>query len=304
MQPEQSEDGDPLSGALSDFIGARPRLFGIAYRMLGSAADAEDIVQNVWMRWQGANRTAIRDATAFLVTTTTRLAINVAQSARSRRESYIGPWLPEPVETSTDPRLGAERGEALELAVLVLLEKLSPRERAAYILRDAFDYPYEEIAEILRLDEANVRKLVSRARAHVSENRRAPVPMGEQSRLLRAFIAAARNGDLSELESLLSPDVVSYSDGGGVVTAARIPVTGRAKVAKFVAKATSNLWQGVRLEWMEVNGQEAVAILHGDTLGGMATIGASAEGIDQIMWMMKPSKLSSISQFLRASREA
>lgn len=302
MQPEQCEDGDPLGGALSDFIGARPRLFGIAYRMLGSAADAEDIVQNVWMRWQGADRTAIRDATAFLVTMTTRLAINVAQSARSRRETYIGPWLPEPVETSSDPRLGAERGEALELAVLVLLEKLSPKERAAYILREAFNYPYEQIADILRLDEANIRKLVSRARTHISENRRAPVPVGEQSRLLRAFIAAARNGDLAELESLFAPNVVSYSDGGGVVTAARIPVIGRVKVAKFVAKATSKFWNGVSLEWMEVNGQAAVAILRGDTIGGMATIGASEQGIDEIMWMMKPSKLSSISLFLRTSR--
>src|SRR5262249_33858638 len=127
--------------ALSAFVRARPRLFGIAYRMLGSAAEAEDIVQDAWLRWQATDRSAVLDAAAFLATTTTRLALNVVQSARSSRETYVGPWLPEPVDTSADPHLGAERGEALGLAVLVLMEKLSPMERAAYVLREAFDYP-------------------------------------------------------------------------------------------------------------------------------------------------------------------
>src|SRR5678816_296145 len=119
--------------ALSVFVDVRPRLFGIAYRMLGSAVEAEDIVQDAWMRWQSTNRSVVQNAPAFLVTTTTRLAINVAESARTRHETYVGPWLPEPVDTSSDPRLGAERGEALEFAVLLLLEKLTPTERAAYI---------------------------------------------------------------------------------------------------------------------------------------------------------------------------
>ena len=126
---------------LSAFLSVRRRLFGIAYRMLGSTTEAEDLVQDVWMRWQTTDRTAVRDAAAFLVTTTTRLAINVLQSARARRETYIGPWLPEPVDTSSDPGLGAERNEALQYAVMVLLEKLTAKERAAYILREAFDYP-------------------------------------------------------------------------------------------------------------------------------------------------------------------
>ncbi len=126
---------------LSQFISARPRLFGIAYRMLGSAAEAEDILQDVWLRWQAADRNAVLDPPAFLATITTRLAINLAQSARLRRESYVGTWLPEPVDTANDPCLGAERGEAVEFAVLLLLETLSPTERAAYILREAFDYP-------------------------------------------------------------------------------------------------------------------------------------------------------------------
>jgi len=157
---------------VSVFEGVRPRLFGIAYRMLGSAAEAEDIVQDAWLRWQGTDRTAVVDPPAFLATTTTRLAITFAQSARSRRETYIGPWLPEPVDTSGDPRLGAERAEALEFAVLLLLEKLSPTERAAYILREAFDYSYDQIAHTIRSTEANARQLVSRARKHISDGRR------------------------------------------------------------------------------------------------------------------------------------
>ena len=168
--------------------------------MLGSAAEAEDIVQDVWVRWQTTDRSVVRDAAAFLATMTTRLAINVMQSARSRRETYVGPWLPEPVDTSADPGLGAERGEALELGVLILLEKLSPAERAAYILREAFDYAYRDIADTLRLQEPNARQLVTRARQRVANGRRTPANATEQRRLLAAFIVAAKNGDVAGLE--------------------------------------------------------------------------------------------------------
>src|SRR5947199_4390354 len=185
---------------LSAFALVRPRLFGIAYRMLGSAAEAEDIIQDVWLRWQSVDRSAVLDPPAFLATTATRLAINLAQSARSRREMYVGPWLPEPVDTSTDPQLGAERAQALEFAVLLLLEKLPPTERAAYILREAFDYPYRQIAEILQLEEANTRQLVTRARQHIAEGRNKPVSSEEHQRLLEAFIIAAQKGDLATLE--------------------------------------------------------------------------------------------------------
>jgi RNA polymerase sigma-70 factor (ECF subfamily) len=184
---------------LSAFLTVRRRLFGIAYRMLGSAADAEDIVQDVWVRWQTTDRTVVRDPAAFLVTTTTRLTINVVQSARCRRETYVGSWLPEPVDASADPGSRAERGEALQLAVLVLLEKLSPAERTAYVLREAFDYPYRDIAGILRLEEANTRQLVTRARQHVVDGRRAPVSSAEHARLLAAFNAAAQSGDVGAL---------------------------------------------------------------------------------------------------------
>jgi RNA polymerase sigma-70 factor (TIGR02957 family) len=281
---------------LSVFVSLRPRLFGIAYRMLGSAAEAEDIVQDVWLRWQSTNRSVILNPSAYLATTTTRLCINAATSARVRRETYVGPWLPEPVDTSADPRLGAERDEALKLAILVLLEKLSPTERAAYVLREAFDYPYCQIGDILRMEEANVRQLVSRARKHVAEGRRTSVSSAEQRRLLAAFLDAARQGDMAALEGLFAEDVTSYSDGGGMVRAARVPVCGRERVAKFISSLAAHFWTGVTLQWMEVNGQSSVLILRECAAVALATIDASERGIDQIMWLMRPSKLAAVSK--------
>jgi RNA polymerase sigma factor (sigma-70 family) len=196
---------------LSAFLSVRPRLFGIAYRMLRSATEAEDIVQDAWVRWQTADRSVVRDARAFLATTTTRLAINVIQSARSRRESGIGTQLPEPVDTKADPALETERSEALELAVLILLEKLTPTERAAYVLREALDYRYREIANILRLKEANTRQLVTRARQRLADGRRAPVSSAEQQRFVKAFISAAQQGDVAGLEGLVTSGLVSTS---------------------------------------------------------------------------------------------
>ena len=196
-QPRLNANDDD---GLSAFLRARPRLFAIAYRMLGSAAEAEDIVQDVWVRWQTADRSPVRNSLAFLVAATTRLAINVIHSARARREISSGSWLPELVDTTTDPGLWAERAEALNAAMVLLLEKLSPTERAAYVLREAFNYPHRDIAVILRVEEANARQLVTRARAHVSGGRRAPVNPAEQRQLLKAFIGAARTGDLARLE--------------------------------------------------------------------------------------------------------
>src|SRR5215475_2556345 len=279
---------------LSAFAPVRPRLFGIAYRMLGSAAEAEDVVQDVWMRWQSTNRNGIENPPAYLATTTTRLCINLAQSAHSRRETYVGTWLPEPVDTGADPGIGAERGEALKLAVLMLLEKLSPTERAAYVLREAFDYPYEEIACILQMEEANVRQLVCRARKHIADGRRASVSLAEQRRFLEAFIAAAQKGDMACLEGLFAEDVVSYSDGGGLVRAAGVPVTGRKKVATFIAALSTWCWKGVTVDWVETNGQAAVLLMRDGVPIGL-TIDASAQGINEIMWFLRPSKLAAIS---------
>src|SRR5215471_8348254 len=201
--PADAEMGKYDDG-LSAFVRVRARLFGIAYRMLGSAAEADDVVQDVWLRWQSTDRSVVENPPAYLATTTTRLCINLIQSAHSRRETYTGTWLPEPVDTSSDPALGAERGEALKLAVQELLEKLSPTERAAYVLREAFDYPYRQIADILQMEEANTRQLVSRARKHIADGRRTPVSSDEQRRFLEAFIGAAQKGDLAGLEGLFA----------------------------------------------------------------------------------------------------
>jgi len=206
---------------LATFLRVRPRLFGIAYRMLGSAAEAEDIVQDAWLRWQAADRSSVRDAAAFLATTTTRLAINVMQSARSRRETYVAPGQTEPIDTSANPGVGAERGEALELGVRVLLEKLSPTERAAYILREAFDYAYRDIANVLRLAETNARQVVTRARQHIASDRTTATSSTERKRLLEGFLAAAQNGDVASLERLFASDLVSTSDGCRLVRSAR-----------------------------------------------------------------------------------
>lgn len=192
--------------ALSTFLKVRRRLFGIAYRMLGSSAAAEDVVQDVWVRWQMADRHVVRDAAAFLATTATRLAINVIQSARSRHETCAGPWLPEPVDTSSDQVVRAERADALARAVSVLIERLSPAERAAYILREAFDYSYRDIADILRVQEANARQLVTRARHHVVEGPGTHAQAAEQRRLLAAFSAATEGGDAAPLVDLLATE--------------------------------------------------------------------------------------------------
>jgi hypothetical protein len=198
------------------------------------------------------------------------------------------------VDTLADPRLGAERGEALSLAVLLLPEKLSPTERAAYILREAFDYEYTGFAGILQIDEANARQLVSRARKHIADGRRAPVDASEQRRLLGAFLDAAQRGNMTALENLFAADVTSYADGGGVVRAARIPVVGRERVAKFIASFASHFWNGLTLEWVETNGQPSVLLLRDGVAVALATVDASAEGIHQILWIMRPSKLASL----------
>src|SRR5215831_6763818 len=292
-----AEAGEHDDG-LSAFAGVRPRLFGIAYRMLGSASEAEDVVQDVWLRWQSSNRKAVEHPPAFLATTTTRICINLAQSAQKRHETYVGTWLPEPVDTSSDPGLGAERSEALKLAVLLLLEKLSPTERAAYVLREAFDYSYDQIASILQMEEANVRQLVSRARKHIADGRRASVTSNEQRRFLEAFIAAAQKGDMTALEGLLAEDVVSYSDGGGLVRAAGVPVSGREHVATFIAAVSRCCWKGVTLDWVETNGQTTVLVSRDGIPFGL-TVDACEQGIHEIMWFLRPSKLAAVSKVKR-----
>ncbi|WP_217214272.1 RNA polymerase sigma-70 factor [Streptomyces sp. AC550_RSS872] len=286
------DDTGSLDRAAGQFMAARPQLFGIAYRILGSAVEAEDIVQEAWVRWQNTDRAGIKEPAAFLATVTSRLAINLAQSARMRRESYTGPWLPEPVDTRADPQLGAERAEALDLAVLLLLEKLNPVERAAYVLREAFDYPYQRIADILETNEAHTRQLVSRARKHLAAERRQPVGDGVHRRLLEVFLDAARTGSLSVLEDVLTDDVVSYTDGGGMRGASRIPVVGRPRVAKYLAAFAPRFWPPTEVRWVEANGRPAVLVTAGGNPVALLCVDVSARGIERIMWVMSPDKLA------------
>jgi RNA polymerase sigma factor (sigma-70 family) len=195
----------------ASFEAVRPRLFGIAYRTLESAADADDVVQDAWIRWQGTDRNQVRDAPAFLATTTKRLALNVVQSARARHETFFQPWHPEQVDAQADPRLGAERREELEHALLTLSEKLSQSERAAYVLREAFDYPYRRIADVLATSEANARQLVTRGRVRLAGGRRRHVGAAELQRFVDAFVDAAQTGELMTLERLLAADVDASS---------------------------------------------------------------------------------------------
>jgi RNA polymerase sigma-70 factor, ECF subfamily len=191
-------DADTVS-----FVHVRPRLFGIARRVLGSASDADDIVQEAWIRWHESDRSLVRDPAAFLATTTTRLALNVGQSARARRETDFGERLVDLVDSGADPVRGAEQREALARALWTVLETLSPTERAVYVLREGFDYPHRRIAEALGLSEANARQLVTRARRHIAGEPRWTVHTGEHARLVDAFIAAAQTGDLAGLEEQL-----------------------------------------------------------------------------------------------------
>ena len=184
------------------FEAVRPRLFGVAYRILGGAAEAEEVVQDTWIRWHGTDRRAVRNATAFLTTASTRLALNIADSARARHEAANG-WMPEPIDAGADPTVEVEDDEALELAVRTLSERHSPSERAVFVLREAFDYPYRQVADVLGLSEANARQLLVRARARLASGRR-PAAGGDHRRLLAAFTAAADTGDLAPLEDLLA----------------------------------------------------------------------------------------------------
>ena len=280
--------------ALAAFEEARPRLFGIAYRMMGTVTEAEDLVQEAWVRWQGADHDAVLEPAAFLATTVTRLALTELESARARRVRYVGPWLPEPVDTASDPALGAERAEALSFAMLVLLERLSPAERAVYVLHEAFDYPYRRVAEVLQTSEANARQLGSRARAHLERVRTASVSDAERQRLLAAFLAAAQEGDLERLESVLAEDVIALSDGGGAVLAARKPVVGRERVAPFLLGVLEKFAADLEHVPASYNGELAFVSMRGDDPIAVWTLDIGPDGIRGFYNVMNPAKLSRI----------
>ncbi|NYE39575.1 RNA polymerase sigma-70 factor [Streptomyces fulvorobeus] len=245
----------------------RPVLAGVAYRMLGRVADAEDVVQEAWLRWSSADREDVREPRAYLVRVTTRLAIDRLRHLQSRREAYVGPWLPEPVVTDFGPRVPdtAERAilaESVSMAVLVVLESLSPLERAVFVLREAFGFPYAEIADALDRTEAAVRQLAGRAKRHVEEGRpRYDVDPAERRDLTERFLAAASGGDLDQLLALLAPDVRLVSDSGGKSKAPRRVIETADKVGRFLIAVGGERSPGMEFRFAELNGGAALVIL-------------------------------------------
>ncbi|MFJ6570214.1 RNA polymerase sigma-70 factor [Streptomyces sp. NPDC091292] len=283
------------SAPADEFEPLRPRLFGLAYRMLGSADEAEDAVQDAYLRWHGADRAAIERPAAWLATVVTRLCLNRLTSARARRERYAGPWLPEPVLTS-DGTLGpldsAERRDAVSTALLVLLERLTPTERAVYVLREAFAYGHREIADVLGIEAANSRQLYRRAAARIAvpEPRFEATPE-QRRRLVGAFVTAAREGDLAGLEKLLASDVTWWGDGGGRVTAARRPIEGREKVLRFLTRGAARFAAEMRLATAEINGAPALLAWRGDTLAAVASFETRDGLIVAVHAVLNPDKL-------------
>ncbi|MFI6470914.1 RNA polymerase sigma-70 factor [Streptomyces sp. NPDC050516] len=278
-----------------EFEDHRQVLLGLAYRLLGSLWDAEDVVQDAYLRWSRVDRAEVRDARGFLITVVSRLAIDQLRSARVAREAYVGPWLPEPVATDAlGPLDTAELRDTVAYATVHLMERLSPPERAVFVLREAFQLPYEEIAPIVDASVANCRQMYSRAGRHLAAGReRFPLSDDEHAKLLSRFLEAAAGGDLSALAELLAEDVVAWSDGGGKVTAARRPVMGRKKVLAFLT-GLLNRYQLESFEVIDINGGPALSI----TADGRRQIGLVAfrDGlIDTIYTIRNPDKLTHLS---------
>jgi RNA polymerase sigma-70 factor (ECF subfamily) len=220
------------------FVTHRSLLFTVGYEMLGSAADAEDVVQETWLRWAGADQAQVRDPRSYLVRIVTRQALNRLRSVSRRREEYVGEWLPEPLLTSPDVAQDVELADSVSIAMLTVLETLGPAERAVFVLREVFETPYEEIAEVVGKTPGAVRQIARRARGHVAARRpRMQVDRAEQQAAVEKFMTAISSGDVRSLVQVLAPDVVMITDGGGVVAAARKPVTGAEKVLAYLARA-------------------------------------------------------------------
>jgi RNA polymerase sigma-70 factor (ECF subfamily) len=267
---------------------------GLGYRMLGTVTDAEDIVQEAWLRWQRGDRREVDNPEAYLTTITTRLALDRMRQLRARRELYPGSWLPEPVVVD-DPAATMERKESLSLAVLVLLETLSPLERAAFVLHEVFEQPYAEVAATLGREEAAVRQLVSRARRHVEDGRRRfLVDQGERDKVVSQFLTAVASADPGPLLALLAPDVAVVSDGGGVSPAPLRVVSGREKVARLLFGIAAKVPPGTTYAFEVFNGELGlVARQQGRPTTAMA-FGITADGISALYVVANPGKLGAL----------
>ena len=285
---------------MDDFERLRGRLFGIAYRMTGTATDAEEILQDAWLRWQAADRDSVRDPAAYLAKVVTNLSIKHLTSARARRETYVGAWLPEPVLTGRAEfdalgplEIVAER-ESVSFALLLLLERLTPAERAAYVLHEAFAYSHREVADLIGTSEANARQLASRARKRIAAEPRRPRPVDGDGwrKLVERFLAAARAGDIEELERFLAADIVSTADGGGKVVAARNPVVGRERVARYLIGTLQQFGGGIEPSLAEVNGGPALVAVGPEGLVAIGFVELGPDGVTDLRFVMNPDKLT------------
>jgi RNA polymerase sigma-70 factor (ECF subfamily) len=283
---------DPLAmDRETQFQDLRPLLFGLAYRMLGRRADAEDVVQDAYLRWQAAPAEEVRSPKSYLTTIVARLALDELKAAYRQRETYVGPWLPEPLvqPEGTKP---LEMAESLSLAFLRLLETLSPAERVAFLLREVFDVEYEAVAAALETSEANSRQIVARARKHIQEHRpRFAVGRDRQSAVLREFLAACATGDPSQLTALLSEDAVLYTDGGGKVSAALNPIVGADRVVRFLIGVGRKI-PALSVEYADVNGGVGAILLEGGRPYSVMALDMSAEGLIASLYVISnPDKL-------------
>lgn len=281
------------------FEKARPRLLGLAYRMLGSMADAEDAVQDTFVAWQGVDKTSVRNADALLTTICTNRCLDCLKTAHRKRVDYVGPWIPEPlqIEARSDPESDLARAQSLTTAFLLLMERLTPKERAAYLLREVFGTPYEDVARTLGLSEPACRQLVSRAGRHVRESATRFVPSPDhQQQMLSAFLAALESGSADALAGLLAESVQFQSDGGGNATAMTRILEGPDRVGKYVARIIGRLWSRARVEKIGINGLHGIAVYHGSELLTAMTLGYAEDGkIDRIYNIRNPEKLKRLS---------
>jgi RNA polymerase sigma-70 factor (ECF subfamily) len=268
---------------MTAFDDHRALLFTVAYRILGSAADAEDAVQDTWLKWSSADRSEVADPRAYLARIVTNVALDRLRSARARRETYVGPWLPEPILTSSSGDDVAAT-ESVSVALMVLLESLSPLERAVFVLKEAFAFSYAEIASAVDRSEDSVRQAAHRARGHVQARRpRFHRSRAQQEAVTTRFLAAAAGGDINELMEMLAPDVTLWTDGGGKVRAARKPIAGAARVAAWMAGVSSRPYEGVLLsemaaELVEINGAPGIVFRGAGRVIGTLTLVLDASG--------------------------
>lgn len=273
----------------------RRYLFAIAYRMLGSASEAEDAVQDAYLRWEGAERAEVEDARAYLARTVTRLCIDQLRSARARREVYVGPWLPEPLVTEPDPAAEIEEADSLSMAFLVLLESLSPVERAAFLLHDVFGYEYEEVASVIDKSEVNARQIATRARKAIAARRpRFEPDRARRDEVVARFLAASGTGDMDALISVLAEDVTVWSDGGGKAPAARKPVTDRRRVARFLVNIVRKEPPDRDIVMATVNGQPGIVAYKDEAAMWVLVLEIADGAIHDVRIVANPDKLKKL----------